>query len=740
MEMNQPAPRNALDDNRHGQMGRALDRVDGPRKVSGTAPYAYEVREGDPPAYGWIVEATIARGRASHIDTSAAEQAPGVLRVFTHHNVPPLSPWGPKDLDDRFARSKPYLADPEVRHYGEPVALVVAETLEQARAAAQLVRVTYDAEPGEFLLEHKLEAAEKPDDEEEPDSAEGDFAKGFAGAAIRVDAQYTTPVHIHAQMEPHAALARWEGDRVIVHCASQLLESAQDCVANTFGLPKEKVRVVSRFIGGGFGGKLPIFADVILSVMASRELGRPVKTALTRQQMFHLTTHRTDTVQQLRLGAAPDGTLQAIEHASWSHTARYDNYLEPVVSATRTLYAAPDRSTRQRYVKLDLPEADSCRSPGEAVGMVTLECAMDELAHALQMDPVALRLKNEPAEDPEAHVPFSTRQLVPCLQEGARRFGWDRRSAQPGQRREGRWLVGMGMASASRGNKLQPAQCKVVFGADGVLVARMSMTDIGTGSYTVFSQIAAEMLGVPVGQVRMELGDSDFPPTAGSGGSFGAASAGSALYEACEQLRRKFAQAAGIDPEQATFDGGHIRGSGKSVSLARLAGAEGMEAHGEIKPGSMAKAYSQQSYGAFFAEVAVDTESGEVRVRRLLGVFAAGRILNEKTARSQLIGGMVWGVGTALHEEAAIDARFGFFANHDIAEYHVPVHADIPDIEVVLLPEVDDKANPLKIKGLGELGISGAGGAIANAVFNACGVRVRDFPITPDKLLAELPA
>jgi xanthine dehydrogenase YagR molybdenum-binding subunit len=356
------------------------------------------------------------------------------------------------------------------------------------------------------------------------------------------------------------------------------------------------------------------------------------------------------------------------------------------------------------------------------------------------MDPVQLRLLNEPTEDPEKHVPFSSRQLVACLQEGARRFGWERRQARPGQVREGRYLVGMGMASASRSNKLQPSKCKVKIGSDGVLVARMSMTDIGTGSYTVLTQIAAEMLGLKPQQVRMELGDSDFPPTAGSGGSFGAASAGSALFDACENLRRKLAQSAGIAPEDAEFADGHVRGGGKSATLAKLAGAQGISAEGEIKPGAMEKRYTQMAYGAFFAEVAVDTESGEVRLRRMLGVFAAGRILNARTARSQLLGGMIWGVGTALHEEAALDGRHGFFANHDLAEYHVPVHADIPAIEAHLLPEVDDKTNPLKIKGIGELGISGAAAAVANAVYNACGVRVREFPITLDKVLAGLPA
>ncbi len=740
MEMNQPAPRNALDENRQGLIGRGLDRVDGPAKVCGTAPYAYEVQEApQAPLYGWIVEASIGCGRVAALDTREAERAPGVVHVMTHLNAPPQAPFSLEE-SQRFNRPHPCLGDEVVPHYGQPVAFVVAETLEQARAAAQLVAVRYDAMPGQYRLQDTLQDAEKPAEEEgkEPDSAEGDFDAGFAAAPVQVDVQYTTPIHIHAQMEPHAALAWWEGERVIVHCSTQMLESAQKRVANTLRIPLENVRIVSRYIGGGFGGKLPVWADVILSALAAKVLRRPVKVALTRQQMFHVTSHRPDTVQRVRLGAQRDGRLLAIAHEAWCHSARLDDYLEPVCTSTRSLYAAPHRMTRQRRVKLDLPVADSCRSPGEAVGMPVLECAMDELAHALGMDPVQLRIANEPHEDPEKHVPYSTRQLVACLEEGARRFGWDRRRPQPGQVRDGRFLVGMGMASASRSNKLQPAQCKVRLGADGVLVARMSMTDIGTGSYTVFTQIAAEMLGLAPEQVRMELGDSDFPPTAGSGGSFGAASAGSALFDACENLRRKLAQSAGIAPEDAEFADGHVRGGGKSATLAKLAGKDGIEAEGEVKPGTMEKDYTQMAYGAFFAEVAVDTESGEVRLRRMLGVFVAGRILNAKTARSQLLGGMVWGVGTALHEEAALDARHGFFANHDIAEYHVPVHADIPEIDVVLLPEVDDKANPLKIKGLGELGISGAAGAVANAVYNACGVRVREFPITLDKVLPGL--
>jgi xanthine dehydrogenase YagR molybdenum-binding subunit len=741
MQMNQPAGRNALDLNRQGLIGLDMDRVDGPDKVCGTAAYAHEVQEApQPPLYGCIVEAAIGCGRVAAIDTAAAERAPGVVHVMTHLNAPEQASFSLEE-SQRFNRPHPVLGDAVVPHYGQPVAFVVAESFEQARAASLLVEVQYETMPARFLMREHLDQAEKPPEDEgkEPDSAEGDFETGFAVAPVQVDVQYTTPVHIHAQMEPHAALAWWEGDRVVVHCSTQMLESAQKRIAHTLRMPVENVRVVSRYIGGGFGGKLPVWADVILSVLASKVLRRPVKTALTRQQMFHVTSHRPDTVQRVRLGAEADGRLLAIGHEAWCHTARLDDYLEPVCTSTRSLYAAPHRMTRQRRVRLDLPVADSCRSPGEAVGMPVLECAMDELAERLGMDPVQLRIVNEPAEDPEKHVPYSTRQLVACLQEGARRFGWERRKPQPAQVREGRFLVGMGMASASRSNKLQQGKCTVRLGADGVLVARMSMTDIGTGSYTVFTQIAAEMLGLPPAQVRMELGDSDFPATAGSGGSFGAASAGSALFVACESLRRKLAQSAGIAPEEAEFAGGHVRGGGKAATLAKLAGEGGIEAEGEIQPGEMEKKYQQMSYGAFFAEVAVDTETGEVRVRRMLGVFAAGRILNLKTARSQLLGGMVWGVGTALHEEAALDGRHGFFANHDLAEYHVPVHADIPDIEAILLPEVDDKTNPLKIKGLGELGISGAAGAVANAIYNATGVRVRDFPITLDKLLPGLP-
>ena len=738
MEFDRPSPPNAIDENRHGQIGKPLDRVDARLKVTGQAPYAHEVREAPQrPAIGWIVEGAIGKGLVADIDTSAAERSPGVLLVLTHRNAPAQAPYT-LEIKQRFERPFPVLDSPDIPAYGQPVAFVVAGTIEQARAAAALVRVDYAGEQGEFDMRKDLDKAEVGSGSQSPpDTARGDFEGAFGQAPVRVDSTYTTPFQMHAQMEPHATIAWWEGDRVVIHCSTQMVEHARKRVANTLRIAPEQVRIVSRYVGGGFGGKLPVFSDVILSALAARQLGRPVKTALTRQQMFHLTTHRSGTVQRVRLGATRDGVLTAIGHQAWSHSGRIDDFHETAAAQTRTLYAAPNRMTQHRVRRIDLPRADSCRAPGEAVGMLALECAMDELAHELGLDPVELRLRNEPAADPEKGVPYSTRQLVQCLQEGARRFGWDRRNPEPGRLREGRWLIGHGMCATTRSNYLQAAKCHVVLDGQGMLTVRMAMTDIGTGTYTILTQVAAEMLGLPSSAVRVELGDSDFPPTSGSGGSFGAASSGSALFDACGKLRHKLAASAGIDPALAQFDAGTVSGGGKKARLASLA-RDGIGADGEIVPGDMDERWSQQAYGAQFAEVAVDGDSGEVRLRRMLGVFAAGRILNLKTATSQAVGGMIWGVGNALHEEAVLDTRHGFFVNHDLADYHVASHADIPRIEAVFLPEVDDKANPLKIKGVGELGICGAGAAVANAVFNATGVRIRDYPLTLDKVLRGL--
>ena len=759
MEMNQPSVRNAIDDNRNGLIGKPINRVDGRLKVTGKAPYAHEVQEGPKgvttdstqAAYGFIVDATIAKGTVAEIDTRAAERSPGVLLVLTHKNAPAQGAWGPLEAKDRYGRASPQLRDNVVQHYGQAVAFVVAKTFEQARSAARLVQVTYAQQEGQYELLKNMSTAVKPADDDfmKADSKVGDFDGAFAAAEVRYDKSFTTPFQVHAQMEPHATVAYWEGakantpERVVIHCSAQLLKSAQQAVAATLQLQPAQVRIVSRYIGGGFGGKLPIFGDVMLSAMASRLLNMPVKTALTRQQMFHFTTHRSDTIQRIRLGASSDGKISAVHHETYSHSARFDNFYENGSTQTRSLYAAPNRLTTHRAVKLDLPVSDSTRAPGESVGMLALEQAMDELAEMLKLDPIELRIRNEPPMDPELNVPYSSRQLVACMREGAQRFGWSKRHALPGVQMDGRWMVGMGMAAATRGNLLMPSMCNVRLDRQGVLTARMAMTDIGTGSYTVFKQVAAEMLGLPLDKVKMELGDSDFPATPGSGGSWGAASAGSGLFDACTALREALARKLGITPDSATFTDGRISGTdaagkARSESLGSLAGTLGLEANGNIKPGAMSKAFSQQAYGAHFAEVGVDIDTGEIRLRRMLGVFAAGRILNQKTALSQATGAMIWGVGAALHEHAVLDPRHGYFVNHDLAEYHVPSHADIPTIEAYFLPEVDDKTNPLKLKGVGELGICGAGAAVANALYNASGVRIRDFPLTLDKVLTGL--
>jgi xanthine dehydrogenase YagR molybdenum-binding subunit len=731
MEMNSPVGSNALD--AEGVVGKPLDRVDGPLKVTGAAVYAYEVQQQRNTLYGFVVESSIGKGSIRSIDASAAEKAPGVVLVLTHRNAPAQGTGNHRE-------AHPVLTGPQVAYYGQPVAFVVAESFEQARAAAYLVGVKYDRSNGKYTLRQNLDQARVPHPEDAPaaDSAVGDFAGAFAGAPVQVDATYTTPLQSHAMMEPHATLAMWDGDKLILHTANQMLNQGQKVIATTLKIPVENIRLISPFIGGGFGGKLWVNADAILAAIASRQLQRPVKIALTRQQIFHVTTHRSDTIQRVRLGTDRDGRILAIGHDVFSGNLPSEQTYEGAALQTRTLYAGPNRLTRHRLAPLDIPVASSMRAPGESVGLMALECAMDELAEKLNLDPIELRVRNEPSEDPERHIPYSSRHLVACMQEGARLFGWDKRNAKPGQVRDGRWLVGMGMAAATRGNPLRRSKANVRLNPDGTATVKMAMTDIGTGTYTILAQIAAEMLGLPTDLIRVELGDTNFPEAAGSGGSWGAGSAGSALFEACESLREKLAQKAGMDAKTVRFADGSIASGERSIKLTDLVGS-GMGADGEIEPGRNNKEFSQQSYGAHFAEVGVDADTGELRLRRMLGVFTAGRVLNAKTARSQAIGGMVFGVGAALHEAMTLDPRFGYFVNQDLAEYLVPVHADIPAIDAIFLPELDQQSNPLKSKGIGELGICGAGASLANAIYNACGARVREFPITLDKLLSSLP-
>jgi xanthine dehydrogenase YagR molybdenum-binding subunit len=693
-------------------IGRPLDRVDGPLKVTGGATYAFEYATQGEAAYGFIVAAPIGKGRVIGVDVRDAERAPGVLLVLTKDNAPPQTPWGPVDLPDRFARAEPALDTDAVRYFGFPVAFVVAETFEQARAAAAQVRIRYVSLPGEYDLRAAAPHAENPgkmNGGDPADSVVGDFAAAFDAAAVKIDMAYTTPYQHSAPMEPHASMAVWDGPMLTVHTAAQLTTGPQEGLARTFNIPKENVRIITRYIGGGFGNKLPYFVDATLAAIGARMLRRPVKVAMTRPQLFHATTHRSASAQRVRLGADRDGRLTAYGQDALVQAARFDHYTEPVCLATRTLYAAPNRLTRHRRAQLDLPRSDSMRAPGDAIGELALECAMDELAEAVGLDPVELRLRNDTQIEPEQNKPFASRHLAETLREGASRFGWSRRIAKPASVRDGPWLVGLGVASAVRGDLIKSASARARLESDGRVTVELAMTDPGTGSYTILTQIAADALELPIERVALRLGDTNFPPTAGSGGSFGANTSGAAVLAACRKL--KAGVASGIT-----------------------------EAEGSVTPDDLDDRYAHAGFGAHFAEVGVDRDTGEVRVRRMLGVFAAGRILNPKTARSQMIGGMIWGIGAALMEENHVDLRYGSFVAQDLASYHVAVNADVGTIDVMFLDEADPHGSPLGSKGIGELGICGAGAAIVNAIYNATGARIRDFPATPDKLLATLEA
>jgi xanthine dehydrogenase YagR molybdenum-binding subunit len=710
-------------------VGTPLDRVDGIVKTQGRAIYAYEYKPDNAAAYGVILTAGSGKAKLHHIDTSVAEESPGVLLVWTYKNAPRQADPAPETV--------PQLASNNILHNGEAIALVVAETFEQARDAAATIAVEYETADGAYNF-HALTgtAIKPPEGMFKPDTAAGDFESGFADSPVQVDVTYTTPNQSQAMMEPHATLAIWDGDSVTLYTAAQMLNPTQKTVAATLQMEPENVRIVSRFIGGGFGSKLKVFGDAILAALAAKALERPVKIALTRSQIFNHTSHRSPTIQRVRLGAAADGKLLAIAHENFVANLPGKTFFEPVALATTMLYAAEHRRTTHRMVELDLTESASMRAPGEAVGMLALECAMDELAEKLRIDPIELRIQNEPTANPQDGRLYSSRNLVECFREGAQHFGWENRPASPRSRREGSWLIGYGTAAAARGNLLQPSAAAATLTPQGRLEIRTSMTDIGTGSYTILTQIAGEILGLLPDHIDMHLGDTDFPAAAGSGGSWGASSAGSAVYYACESLRAKILAAANMPPD-AIFENGFVRSGNVVKTLAELAGP-GLTAEGEIKPGKLEESYTQSGFGAHFAEVAVDSDSGEIRVRRMLAVLTAGRILNPKTARSQAIGGMVFGIGAALMEDLVVDTRYGYFVNHDLAEYHIPTHADVPAIDAIFLPELDDKANPLKSKGIGELGISGAGAAIANAVYNATGIRIRDFPLTLDKLIPNL--
>jgi xanthine dehydrogenase YagR molybdenum-binding subunit len=691
-------------------IGAPLDRIDGPLKVTGAARYAYEYPVAGV-TYVFPVQSTIAKGRIASIDASAARALPGVLAVLSHENAPRLAP-----LDD----AEPALFQSDaVAYRGQIVAAVVAESLEVARQAASLVSVRYEeqlhdvelhADRGDLYMPEKMPAKSAP--LYEADTTQGDVEAALAAATVSLDHIYTTPTEHHNPLEPHATVAIWSDEGVTLYDANQGSHAIRDGVAAAFRLAPERVHVIAPYVGGAFGSKSSAHPHTILTVMAAQATRRPVKFALTRQQMFALIGHRTPTIQRVRLGADRDGRLTAIAHDVVAHTAALSEFAEPAAVPTRMLYAAPNRRTTHRLARLDLPPNIWMRAPGECPGMFALESAMDELAVACGLDPIELRIRNEPAVDPETGHPFSSRGLVACLREGAQRFGWQPRDPTPRIRRDGRWLVGTGVAASTYPAFQFPATALVRVDHAGRYQVRIDGSDIGTGAWTVLTQIAADALEVPLERVQLEIGDSALPPAFVAGGSTGTASWGWAIVEAARKLRARLRD----------DYGGVVPG-------------DGLEATGTFDANPEAQQFSMHAFGAQFAEVRVDMDTGEVRVPRLLGVFAAGRIINPKTARSQLLGGMTMGLSMALHEASVLDPRFGDYMNHDFAEYHIATNADTGMVDVTWIDERDPHVNPMGSKGIGELGIVGTAAAIANAVYHATGVRVRDLPITLDKLL-----
>jgi xanthine dehydrogenase YagR molybdenum-binding subunit len=732
MKFDTPATTNPIDQLK--VVGKATDRVEGPLKTTGTAPYAYEHHDVAPnPAYGYVVGSAIAKGRIASMDLSAAKVAPGVLGIVTAENA--------GKLEKGEHNTATLFGGPEIQHYHQAIALVVAEAFEQARAAAQLVRVDYAKVEGSFDLAAVKDSAGMAGEGYwgPPATAVGDFDGAFAAAPVKLDATYTTPDESHAMMEPHASIAKWDGDKLTIWTSNQMINWGANDLAKTLGIPRENVRLVSPYIGGGFGGKLFLRADVLLAALGARAVRRPVKVALQRPLMMNNTTHRPATIQRIRLGATKDGKLTAIAHESWSADLPGGSP-ETAVGQTRLMYAGANRMTAMRLAVLDLAEGNAMRAPGEVPGLMALEIAMDEMAEKLGLDPIEFRIRNDTQVDPEKpERKFSQRQLNECLKRGAERFGWNRRNATPGQIRDGRWLVGMGVTGAFRNNLLTKSAARVRLDKRGTVTVETDMTDIGTGSYTVIAQTAAEMMGVPLRQVVVKLGDSQFPVSCGSGGQWGGNNSTSGVYAACMKLRETVAQKLGFEVKDAVFGDGQVTAGGRSAPLAQAAAEGELVAEDAIEYGDLDKKFQQSTFGAHFVEVGVDFYTGVTRVRRMLAVCAAGRILNPKSARSQVIGAMTMGVGAALMEDLVVDKRVGFFVNHDLAGYEVPVHADIPHQEVIFLDETDPVSSPMKAKGVAELGICGVAAAIANAIYNATGVRVRDYPITLDKIIDRLP-
>jgi xanthine dehydrogenase YagR molybdenum-binding subunit len=701
-------------------VGQAMNRIDGLLKVTGTATYAtdYAIKN---TAYAVIFKSAIAAGKIIDLDTSEAEKAAGVLAVITHKNAPKLNA-------SSGIRGGALLQSPNIEFHGQHIGLVVAETFEQARYAARLVRVSYEKTDAKVDFEKHEKEAVTPKDKDRAEASRGDVETTFRNAEYKIEAVYDTPIEHHQPMEPHATIAVWEGEKVTLYNGSQIVNGAQTAAASTLNLKPENVRIVTPHIGGGFGSKGGQWANLVLAAVAAKMVNRPVKLALTRQQMFNSVGLRQRNRQKIRLAATKDGKLTALAHETTTHCAINGEFVEPCGDCSKVMYDVPNSLISYRVVPMNIILPTYTRGPGKSTGSFALESAIDELAYQLKIDPIEFRLKNEPTKDPSNGKPWSSRATVECLKEGAKAFGWERRKIEPRQDRQGNYLIGYGLACGTYPARQRDTSATVKLTRDGSDVkasVELAASDLGTGTHTILAQTAADALGLPINKIGVRIGDSALPPAAGSVGSVGAASFANAVNDACVKITDEL-----------------ITKSGKQF-FVRPTAAETMVSENisefqtrvDAKPPANADKYSSHSFNANFCEVWVNHSTGMVKVQRFVAVTGAGKILNPKTARSQIIGGNVWGIGMALTEESQIDPRWGNFVTRSFADYHVPSNLDIGSIEPIFINEEDTISNKLGVKGIGEVGIVGVAAAVANAIFNATGKRIRELPITPDKLL-----
>ena len=738
-------------------VGTPVNRVDGRQKVLGTAQYAAEIVVANT-THAVLVGSSVAGGSIRSIDTSRAEHSPGVLLVLTHKNRGPLGAM-PADMSQggTTGESRPPFEDEKILHVGQYVAMVVAETMEQAKFASSLLQIDYQPEPHAVTMDQASSTCYNPEAfMHEPLNFErGNFAKAFAEAPVQLDETYATANEHPNAMEPHATVASWLGETLTLYNSTQWINGDQAVLRGAFNLGPEQIHVLCPFIGGMFGSKGATGAHTILAALAAKRLKRPVKVVLSRTQVMVDVGHRSETIQRFQIGAREDGTLTAMNHKVSSHTSLADEFPEPASNSSRMLYEVPNYKTAHDLVRLNVMKPSWMRAPGEAPGQYALECAMDELAYKLKMDPVELRRRNHTTTNPHIKKPFSSKHLLKCYEQGEKRFGWAGRAPEPRAMRDGKTLVGWGMATAVFPGYLMGAVVRVRLqkDADGIrAIVSTAGSDVGTGLYTMLALTAADQLGLPMERITVKLGDSELPPCAVAGGSNLTASTAPAAADACLAVKQQLLKVAvetadGFtaiepDPEQFIFRDGRVAHSSnpdRSIGYAELLALskqDAMQADGSTKPiFGHNDQFSFNSFGAHFVEVRVREEIGQIRVSRIVSVFDCGRIVSPKTARSQFIGAIIFGIGAGLFEEMNYDREHGQLANSDLAEYLVPVSADVPEIDVSWIDEPDCRFNPLGGRGGGEIGITGMSAAIANAVYHASGVRVRDLPITPDKLM-----